>query len=114
MQKEELQKLLKMLRKNFSKAFPEKSVVPLKKGIDLDICKSDKLIINRTKVRLFLRYYTRNIFYAQTHIEGAKRYDLDGNIVGNVTKDDANSFAIMISEHLKKKKALKEHIQNQL
>lgn len=56
--REEIKQILELLREKFPSAFSKKEFLVLKKGIDLDVCKSDDIKINRTKLSTFLRIYT--------------------------------------------------------
>lgn len=80
--------ILNQFREEFPKAFPLKSFVILKKGIDLDLHNNSTLNISRTKLRLFLRVYTLSPGYKKAHTIGAKRYNLNGEIAGEVTKEE--------------------------
>lgn len=92
MDQQEIKNILNMLQKAYPKAFPTNAFVVLKKGIDLDICKDDKVNINRTKLRKLLRIYTLNPGYRELHSIGEKRYDLEGKSIAEVTKDDVEAL----------------------
>jgi len=106
--REELKRVLILLQDNFPEAFPRKGFVILKKGIDLDICKSDIVNINRTTLRTVLRIYTNYPGYIDAHVVGARRYDLKGKVVGQVTEDEYKSFAKFQETRLQQKKFLKK------
>ena len=105
--REEILNILELLRNNFPNAFSKQEFVILKKGIDLDICKSGILGINRTKLRTFLRIYTNHPGYIKAHVVGAKRYDLNGEVVGQVTEDEYKSFKEFQETRLKQQKFFK-------
>ena len=108
MQREEFKEILESLRKHFPGAFPEKGFRIFKKGIDLDICKSLKIVISRTKLRVFFKIYTSHPLYTKAHIIGAKRYDLEGRAVGVVTEIEHQKMQEIKQLKLKRKNFLKK------
>ena len=105
--REEILKLLELLKDHFPNAFSKQEFVILKKGIDLDICKSSAISINITKLRDFLKIYTNHPGYIKAHTIGAKRYDLKGEVTGQVTVEEYESFTKFQQTRLKQQKFLK-------
>ena len=106
--REEIKQILELLREKFPSAFSKKEFLILKKGIDLDICKSENIKINRTKLRTFLSIYTAHPGYRKIHVVGANRYDLKGNIVGQVTEEEYHNYKKFHETRLKQKQFLKQ------
>jgi sRNA-binding protein len=106
--KEEIKQILELLRERFPGAFSKKEFLILKKGIDLDICKDNDININRTKLRTFLRNYTGHPGYMKVHVVGANRYDLKGDIVGQVTEEEYINYKKFHATRLKQKRFLKQ------
>jgi len=106
--REDFQEILNNLRTHFPGAFPKKGFRIFKKGIDLDICKSQKLQISRTKLRTILKIYALNPLYIKEHVAGANRYDLEGNVVATVTEEEYAQKQEINKERLKRKKLLKQ------
>lgn len=71
--------------------FAKDSCKPLKIGIFADlaerVCNEENPGLSRTRVRQALRYYTSNITYLNSFVEGAKRVDLDGNEIEVITAE---------------------------
>lgn len=81
----------------FPKCFSEFSPQPLKIGIYEDIiprCPDIELKF----LKLFLRFYTQNIYYRKFLLEGSIRIDLDGNPHGAVSIEEA----VHAREHYKR------------
>lgn len=81
--------LLKKLREFYPKAFPADGCLVLKKGIDLDICKDNKLKVNRTRLRSLLKKYIMSRAYLLAHKVGEPKYNLDGQVDSKVTESEA-------------------------
>ena len=58
-----------------------------------DIFNDVELKFSKTIIRKFLKLYTEQKKYVELHIENTPRYDLEGNKVGFVTKEDVESLA---------------------
>ncbi len=106
--REKIKQILDLLRERFPGAFSKKEFLVLKKGIDLDICKDNKININRTKLRTFLSIYTAHPGYRKIHVVGANRYDLKGDIVGQVTEEEYNNYKKFHETRLKQKRFLNQ------
>jgi hypothetical protein len=85
MEAEEYLNLLNQLKIKYPKAFPEKGkqIVILALGIHKELAKA--LDISIKKARIFCRLYCSRKIYVTARIPGAKRYDLEGNITGEIT-----------------------------
>ena len=70
----------------------EDRVLIFKKGIHKDIFDSGALTFSKSVIRKFLKLYTAKPQYRDLHIENTPRYDLKGNEVDVVTKEDIESF----------------------
>lgn len=81
---EEYMDLLVKVRKKYPKTFPVKNSpqVVLAVGIHKEL--ANGLGISMTKARKFCTIYCHKKSYKEVRISGAKRYDLEGNIVGEV------------------------------
>lgn len=108
MKREERERILRILQEAYPKVFLERKYLPLKRKIDLDICDEGVISINRSMVRMFLKDYTSNFQYIKNHAVGAKRYDLKGNIVGEITEEEELNFRKYQEDRLKKIKLLKK------
>lgn len=99
MPKEEYREMLNLVRRKFSKAFPRSAdpIKMLKNGIHKDLCQ--KLEMEEYKVWRFLYVYTKKMKYRLGLKLNAPRYDLKGNIVSYVLKEEMNK-----PEKSKKKK----------
>ena len=113
MPRAKIESILKALQETYPQTFPIDSYLILKRGIDLDICKDDKININRTKLRKFLKIYTFNLNYQQVHVIGAKRYDLAGEVVGEVIKERIVSLKKNLELRNKKKEFIQKHAQQE-
>jgi len=84
MEAEEYLNLLNQLKIKYPKTFPEKKeqIVILALGIHKELAIT--LNISIKKARVFCRLYCSRKIYVTARISGAKRYDLEGNIVGEV------------------------------
>jgi hypothetical protein len=85
MEAEEYLNLLNQLKIKYPKAFPEKGkqIVMLALGIHKELAKA--LGISIKKASIFCRLYCSRKVYVTARIPGAKRYDLEGNITGEIT-----------------------------
>lgn len=75
------------LRQKHQLAFPLLARPSLKKGITKDI--SASLGISNNAAKKFIAWYSFSKQYLQLHKEGAPRLDLNGNVVGCVTLEEA-------------------------
>jgi ProP effector len=62
---------------------------PLKLNIHDDILVAAHGAITADELKLALRHYANNQFYLRACVEGAARIDLDGELAGCVTADEA-------------------------
>jgi len=84
MEAEEYLNLLNQLKIKYPKAFPKKGeqIVMLALGIHKELAKA--LDISIKKARIFCKLYCSRKIYVTARISGAKRYDLEGNITGEI------------------------------
>lgn len=99
-QEQKLKDILKQLRKKHPLAFPKDDNPILKIGIREDII--DSLGISKTLARQFCDWYSAARDYKKNHKMGAKRLNLEGQVVDIVTK----------SQEIKKKTKEQQRIQN--
>jgi sRNA-binding protein len=78
---------LKTLSDKFPKVFIKDEVRILKVGIYKDIKKATDL--KSAEINKFLYEYCNSEAYKEAHMEGTPRYDLNGNIAGTVTAEEA-------------------------
>jgi ProP effector len=84
--------IIGLLQKKFPIAFPINPApkIPLKIGIHKDILEqADQLNLSEQDVRAALKKWCRGKRYSDCIVVGAARFDLYGNPVGQVTKDEA-------------------------
>ena len=60
---------------------------PLKVGIHTDLLRAGA--IGKKRMKRFLKVYANGVGYLRNSVQGAWRYDLTGNHVGEVTADEA-------------------------
>jgi sRNA-binding protein len=72
---------------------------PLKIGIHQDILAAAEGAIADHEVSLALRHYCNGSFYLHACVEGADRLDLDGNVAGTVTADEAAHAADKLAQY---------------
>lgn len=85
-------KTLMWLCNRYPKCFSVASPLPLKIGIILDIYEIIPEAISRTIIRKVLKRYTNTKRYLDALLSNPKRYNLDGEIVGEVGEKE-RSFA---------------------
>jgi ProP effector len=78
---------LRTLSDKFPKVFLKDEIKVLKVGIYKDIKKATDL--SSTEINKFLYKYCNSKAYKEAHMEGTPRYDLNGNIAGTVTAEEA-------------------------
>jgi sRNA-binding protein len=76
---------------------------PLKLRIDQDIAVAAPGVFTPAELEIGLRFYTGNIGYLRACREGVSRIDLLRNVVGTVTKDEAEYAAGIIAHRRSKK-----------
>ena len=112
---EEYNKVFKALSQKYPKLFMEDKVLIFKKGIHEDIFDAGDLTFSKSVIRKFLRLCTEKPKYRELHKENVPRYDLEGNEVGVVTKEDMESLKKQ-QEKIKKiiaaKKLKKQELEN--
>jgi ProP effector len=83
--------LIKLLCSKFPRAFflLEARRVPLKLRIDLDIRARLGDAVSAKELGKALGCYTANQYYLAASVASAVRFDLDGNVAGTVTADEA-------------------------
>ena len=111
--REEFKQILKELRTKFPGAFPKNKFVVLKKGIDLDILKRSGLNIGRTKLKTCLKIYTAHPGYIDIHKPGANRYDITGEVTGQVTEQEYLNIKKNQELRLKQKRFLEQKRKEQ-
>jgi len=85
-----------LLRAHFPLCFDERDAVrPLKTGIHQDLVKqlggrADIAIDDKACMVSSLAYYVNSVSYHKSVILGASRVDLDGQVVGSVTAEEAS------------------------
>ena len=97
------------LSQKHPKLFMKEKVFIFKKGVHKDIFNTDdELKFSKVVIRKkFLKLYTRKKEYIEHYINNAPRYDLYGNKIREVTKEDVELFA-KTQEEIKKQVALKK------
>ena len=98
---------LNELSAKYPKLFNKEEVKLLKVGIRQDIIGAGGLIITKSQLSKFLKVYCTGREYKKLHLENAKRYDLEGNESGVVTKEHVEGL-IKVREESKKKWQLKK------
>ena len=98
---------LNELSAKYPKLFNKEEVKLLKVGIRQDIIGAGGLIITKSQLSKFLKVYCTGREYKKLHVENAKRYDLEGNESGVVTKEHIEGL-IKVREEAKKKWGLKK------
>ena len=91
-------KVFKTLCKSFPAVFSKREVKILKIGIHKDLKKRTNL--SGTQIYKFLHKYCNSKAYQKAHIEGANRYDLEGNSVGVITNKEATSRFNIITDKI--------------
>jgi sRNA-binding protein len=104
---ENYNKVFDVLSQRYPKFFTRGKVFIFKKGIHRDIFNDEELKFSKTVIRKFFKLYTEQKKYVELHIENTPRYDLEGNKVGFVTKEDVESLAKKRQE-IKKQLAAKK------
>ncbi|MBX9703219.1 MAG: ProQ/FinO family protein [Silvanigrellaceae bacterium] len=110
------QEALSWLRQNFPAAFSETNIQPLKIGIYHDIfaIKTEGMPTKKWGA-LALKYYTGSRSYRMSMKENASRVDLNGDIAGVVTKEEADSAKSKLQQYNEfqaQKLALKKKIRS--
>lgn len=99
--REDYKRMLTYLTRKYPKCFcsfqiPSKKdpnvkrivVKTLAKGIKQQLQERERGILSNKAIKIFLQYYTRHKDYFSSHAPNIKRFDLDGNVVGFVTKEE--------------------------
>ena len=94
------------LSSKYPKLFNKEDIKLLKVGIRRDIIANSNLTISNSQLTKFLKVYCTSNKYKELHIENAKRYDLEGNESGIVTKEQIEGL-LKLKEEAKKKRQLK-------
>jgi len=84
------------LRQKYPVAFPLSTRPSLKKGITKDIAVI--LGITHNMAKKFIAWYSFSKEYLQLHKAGEPRYDLEGNIAGQVTEQEQKEKAELLSK----------------
>jgi sRNA-binding protein len=90
---EDYDKVFDVLSQKYPKLFIRDKSFIFKKGIHRDIFNNGGFDFNRTVVRKFLQLCIEKKEYRDLHIDNTPRYDLEGNKVGIVTKEDVELYA---------------------
>lgn len=96
----------------YPRLFNKQGVKLLKVGIRKEIAAAGNLTITKSQLTTFLKVYCSSNNYRKLHVENAKRYDLDGNESGTVTKEHIEGLA-RLREEAKKKRELKKQKQKE-
>lgn len=96
----------------YPRLFNKQGVNLLKVGIRKEIAAAGNLTITKSQLTTFLKVYCSSNSYRKLHVENAKRYDLDGNESGTVTKKHIEGLA-RLREEAKKKWELKKQKQKE-
>ena len=99
---EDYDKVFDALSQKYPKLFIRDKSFIFKKGIHRDIFNNGGLDFNRTVIRKFLQLCIEKKEYRELHTENTPRHDLEGNIVGIVTKEDVELY-IKTEEEIKKR-----------
>ena len=99
---EDYDKVFDVLSQKYPKLFMRDKSFIFKKGIHRDIFSNGGFDFNKTVVRKFLQLCIEKKEYRDLHIENTPRYDLEGNKVGIVTKEDVELYA-KTQEEIKKR-----------
>ena len=91
MSKSDFIEIYKKLSQQFPEAFKLRETRILKVEIHKDLRERSEL--KSSQIYKFLRMYCGTNDYRKAHCVGAKRYDLDGNQVGEVTQEQVNDIA---------------------
>jgi sRNA-binding protein len=86
-------------------AIYEKRRRPLKVGIDKDIAAAIGDIVSMDELKVALRAYVSNEAYLDACFVGAWRIDLDGNVVGTVTAEQAVRAAALVVRKIRARAA---------
>ena len=85
MTEEEYEEILLYLQKHFPKAFPTDSApLPLAVGIHDQILATPNFPFSKTKIRKFLKIYTRKRVYRKKMVMGNNRFNIDGTISAKI------------------------------
>jgi len=93
---EQAQYGVELLKAFFPECFKSiKEIKPLKVGIKQDLVKrlstlTEVVVTDKACMVNSLSYYVNSPAYHKSVVVGAPRIDLDGNVVGNVTAEEAN------------------------
>ena len=99
---EDYDKVFDVLSQKYPKLFMRDKSFVFKKGIHRDIFSNGGFDFNRTVIRKFLQLCIEKKEYRDLHIENTPRYDLEGNKVGIVTKEDVELYT-KTEEEIKKR-----------
>ena len=110
---EDYNKIFNILAHEYPKLFNKQDVKLLKVGIRKEILANDNLRINKKQLSEFFKLYCTSKEYKELHVENAKRYDLEGNESGVVTKEQIEGL-VELKEETKKKRELKKQRQQEL
>ena len=99
---EDYDKVFDVLSQKYPKLFMRDKSFIFKKGIHRDIFSNGGFDFNKTVIRKFLQLCIEKKEYRDLHIENTPRYDLEGNKVGIVTKEDVELYA-KTQEEIKKR-----------
>jgi len=95
------------LSSKYPKLFNKQGIKLLKVGIRKEIIANGNLTISNSQLTKFLKVYCTSNKYKELHVENAKRYDLAGNELGVVTKEQVEGL-VKLKEEAKKKRELKK------
>lgn len=109
--KEEIKVALRWLYEQFPACFNPEDLKPLKLNIDKDLFSFLEKENSPSKVKLrdALTYFTSNVYYLRTIINGTHRYDLDGQQVQEITQEQRDFAHDKLEKILQSIKAKKQH-----
>ena len=89
---EEYDNAFEELSSKYPELFIKDKPKVLKIGIDKDILADSDLKMSQTQLRKFFKVYISSKGYRELHVENSPRYDLEGNEVGVVTKENIEAL----------------------
>lgn len=110
---ESYNKVFNALAHEYPKLFNKHEVKLLKVGIKKEIVANDNITITKSQLAKFLKVYCSSSEYKKLHVENAKRYDLEGNKFGVVTREQIEGL-VRLREQAKKNRELKKQKQQEL
>jgi ProP effector len=104
--------ILKQLQELYPQLFSIDNPKLLKVGVYKDIRSEGKIQATAQELSRFLHYFCTRPIYAMKQELGAIRYNLLGEVAGEVTQKDLEAKSIAIASAIAKRKALKKKEDN--